>query len=243
MEFSLGITDQTLRLQYISIYQLLSMLSMCAAMVVWGTLADRFGRKLMLLRASFAAAIFYPLIAFVPNIWLLFIVRFVCSFFSGTYNPAQTLAISTTPPEKHGFALGLLSTDLWSGYMAGYLAGGIIASRFGFTVAFVCGGTLYFVSALLILFLTKDNFSRQNCLKKIKKERMPLKKLLSPGVCGILLLILIMGIAKRVDEPFLTELVDDVMRRTGSDELNLFFFRITGDSLFFTGLVSAGAAS
>ena len=242
MEFSLGITDQTLRLQYISIYQLLSMLSMCAAMVVWGTLADRFGRKLMLLRASFAAAIFYPLLAFIPNIWLLFLVRFVCSFFSGTYNPAQTLAVSTTPPEKHGFALGLLSTALWSGYMAGYLAGGIIASRFGFTVAFVCGGTLYFVSALLILFLTKDNFSRQNCLKKIKKDRMPLKKLLSPGVCGILLLILIMGIAKRVDEPFLTELVDDVMRRTGSDELNLFFFRITGDSLFFTGLVSAGAA-
>ena len=97
MEENLGIVDRTLRLQYISAYYFCGMISMCGAMIVWGMLADRFGRKLMLLRASFAAAVFYPLLALAPNVWVLLLVRFCCSFFSGTYNPAQTLAVSTAP--------------------------------------------------------------------------------------------------------------------------------------------------
>ncbi|MBR2720018.1 MAG: MFS transporter [Lentisphaeria bacterium] len=78
MEEYLGITDRALRLQYISGYYFCGMISLCGAMIVWGMLADRFGRKLMLLRASFAAAVFYPLLAFAPNIWILFLVRFCC---------------------------------------------------------------------------------------------------------------------------------------------------------------------
>ena len=102
------------------------MLSLCIATSVWGILADRFGRKIMLLRASYGAAILYPLLAFAPNFWVLASIRFICSFFSGTVNPAQTLLIATTPSEKHGFVLGVLSTGVSSGNMLGYLLGGII---------------------------------------------------------------------------------------------------------------------
>ena len=94
---NLHVTDDSIRGLYVSIYYLASMVSLCIATSVWGMLADRFGRKLMLLRASYAAAIFYPLLALAPNFGILLLIRFVCSFFSGTVNPAQTLLITTTP--------------------------------------------------------------------------------------------------------------------------------------------------
>ena len=123
---NLNIADDNIRGVYVSIYYLASMLSLCIATSVWGILADRFGRKIMLLRASYGAAILYPLLAFAPNFWVLASIRFICSFFSGTVNPAQTLLIATTPSEKHGFVLGVLSTGVSSGNMLGYLLGGII---------------------------------------------------------------------------------------------------------------------
>ena len=242
METHLGITDQAVRLQYISAYHFSGMISLCAAMVVWGMLADRFGRKMMLLRASFAAAIFYPLLALVPNIWLLLLVRFCCSFFSGTYNPAQTLAVTTTPKEKHGFALGVLSTALWSGYMLGYLIGGVVADRFGFTVAFASCGIVYAISGLLVLFFTKENFNREVEQKKLAAVNKPVKELLTAGVCGILAMILFMGVARRIGEPFLAELVGDVMNGQETVTIDLLFFSISGTDIFFTGIISAAAA-
>ena len=124
---NLGIADDNVRGLYVAIYQFASMLSLCVGTSVWGILADKFGRKLMLLRASYCAAFLYPLLVFAPNFAMLVIIRFVASFFSGTVNPAQTLLVSNTPEEKHGFVLGTLSTSVWSGNMTGYLLGGFIA--------------------------------------------------------------------------------------------------------------------
>ena len=242
MEEYLGITDRMLRLQYISLYHFCSMISMCGAMIVWGMLADRFGRKLMLLRASFAAALFYPLLAFAPNIWILLLVRFCCSFFSGTYNPAQTLAVSTAPAEKHGFVLGVLSTSLWSGHMLGYLVGGVIAEKFGYTTAFVSCGAVYAFSAILILFFVKEEFNPQKERKNLEKIKRPFREMLTPAVSGILLLVLMMGIARRIDEPFLAELVADVLKAGEVEVWNFGFFSISGGSVFFTGIISAAAA-
>lgn len=242
MEDYLGITDRGLRLQFISAYHFCGMISLCVAMVVWGMLADRFGRKMMLLRASFAAAVFYPLLALVPNIWLLLLLRFCCSFFSGTYNPAQTLAVSTSPQEKHGFVLGVLSTALWSGYMLGYLIGGVVAENFGFVVAFASCGIVYGIGGLLVLFFVDENFDRNVEQKKLAAVRKPVREMLTPGVGGILLLVLFMGVARRIGEPFLTELVSDTMNGEEKFTLNLYFFSLSGSDVFFTAIISAAAS-
>lgn len=225
---NLHIDDENLRGVYVSIYYLAGMLSLCIATAVWGMLADRFGRKLMLLRASYAAAFFYPLLALAPNFWVLATIRFVCSFFSGTVNPAQTLLIATTPPEKHGFVLGLLSTATSSGNMLGYLLGGVIVHYYGYTTAFFSCGAIYLASALLVQFFAKDDFNVKLVKKKREKSRYKFREVATPAVLWILILFLFFGVANRLVQPYMALLVEKVHGFSGA--------------AFYTGIVSAAAS-
>ena len=218
--------DQT-RGVCVSVYYLAGMVSFTVACAVWGVLSDRLGRKLMLLRASYAAALFYPLLAFAPDFRVLVLIRFICSFFSGTVNPAQTLLITNTPPEKHGFVLGTLSTAIWSGNMTGYMSGGLIVHYFGYTAAFAFCGGLYLISGLLVHIFAEERFTRPE-KPRTKPARTPLRQLLLPGTLRLLILFLVLGIARRIEEPFVAMQVELVH---GS-----------GDAAFYTGIVSAAAA-
>ena len=223
---NLHIDNEKLRGLYVSLYYLAGMSSLCVANVVWGILADRFGRKIMLLRASYAAALFYPLLSLAPNFWILVLIRFVCSFFSGTVVPAQTLLVSTTPPEKHGFVLGAISTSIWSGNMVGYLAGGLIVHYAGFKTAFFTCGAIYLLSAILVHIFVKENFSYTAAKKE--KVKFSFKYLSNPVIVWLLVMFLLMGIARRLEQPFLAMQVELVHGKDGA--------------AFCTGILSAAAA-
>ena len=227
---TLHVADDQLRGFYVSLYYFAGMSSMCVASTIWGILADRFGRKIMLLRASYMAALSYPLLAFAPNVGTLILIRFLCSFFSGTVNPAQTLLVTTTPEEKHGFALGTLSTSVWSGNMTGFLSGGLIVHYFGYTAAFMTCGAIYLISALLVHIFVKEDFHRAVSVAAPKKEntRRRLRDIASPAVRWLLLMFLLMGIARRIEQPFIAMLVEQLNGEQGA--------------AFFTGVVSAAAA-
>ena len=185
MRNSLHIVDDSIRGVFVSTYYLAGMISLCIATTVWGMLADRFGRKIMLLRASYGAAIFYPMLAFAPNVWVLIVIRFFCSFFSGTVNPAQTLLVSTTPSDKHGFVLGTLSTSTWSGNMLGYLAGGLIVHYFDYKTAFMTCGVIYLISGLLVHIFVREDFAppiKQVNGGKQEKVGYKLRDLVTPAV-------------------------------------------------------------
>ena len=214
----------------VSIYTLTGMTSLCIATAFWGIIADRFGRKLMLLRASYAAALFYPLLSLAPNFYTLLAIRFVCSFFSGTVNPAQTLLVSTTPAEKQGFALGTFSTAIWSGDMLGYLLGGVIVDYFGYTAAFAICGVIYFTSGLLVHLFIHEDFHRVVAEPTEKKESrwQSFRRLATPAIVWLLVLFMLNGLARRTDGPFIAMLVE---------KINGF-----NRAAFYTGIISAAAA-
>ena len=225
---NLHIDDENLRGVYVSIYYLAAMVSLCIASTVWGMLADRFGRKLMLLRASYAAAFFYPLLALAPNFWVLAGIRFVCSFFSGTVNPAQTLLIATTPSEKHGVVLGVLSTATSSGNMLGYLLGGVLVHYYGYTTAFFTCGGIYLASGLLVHIFAKDDFNVKLAKKERSKGQYTFRETATPAVLWILVLFLFMGTSSRLVQPYMALLVEAVHGFKGA--------------AFYTGIVSAASS-
>jgi DHA1 family multidrug resistance protein-like MFS transporter len=125
---------------------------------IWGLLADRYGRKLMMLRANFGAAIILAGMGFVPNVEWLLVLRLVQGLFAGTIGAAMTLVVCTTPERRHGIALGILTTVVSAGNMAGRYLGGEFAETFGYAWAFRFAGIVLLIAGFLILLAVKENF-------------------------------------------------------------------------------------
>src|SRR5271155_242344 len=77
---------------------------------LWGRLADRHGRKLMLLRSSVAVALFAGLMGASSNVWQVFAFRALMGVFAGFSSTAIALVASQAPEERLRFALGWLRT-------------------------------------------------------------------------------------------------------------------------------------
>lgn len=227
MKDALGLTDDAQRGAWVAVFTFAGLVSLFLANIMWGMLADRFGRKLMLLRASYGTAIFYPLMVFSPDVYWLIGFRALSALFTGTVNPAQTLLVSTAPKERHGYVLGVISTAVWSGNLTGYLLGGVIVEIWGYTAAFMSCSFLYFISGLMVQFLVKENFKAPE--KSDTRERLKLsREIMAPGVIAVLLMFMLMGAGRRIDQPFVAMLVELINGEKGA--------------AFYTGLISAGGA-
>ncbi|ANI84256.1 multidrug efflux MFS transporter [Kosakonia oryzae] len=123
---------------------------------MWGSLADRKGRKLMLLRASLGMAIAILLQAFATNVWQLLILRGIMGLTSGYIPNAMALVASQVPRERSGWALSTLSTAQISGVIGGPLMGGFLADHLGLRIVFIITAMLLIVSFLVTLFLIKE---------------------------------------------------------------------------------------
>jgi len=123
---------------------------------MWGSLADRKGRKLMLLRASLGMAIAILLQAFATNVWQLLLLRGIMGLTSGYIPNAMALVASQVPRERSGWALSTLSTAQISGVIGGPLMGGFLADHVGLRTVFLITAILLMVSFLVTLFLIKE---------------------------------------------------------------------------------------
>lgn len=128
---------------------------------IWGKLADKYGRKVMLLRSGFGMAIITSLMGFATAPWHLLVLRLLNGVVSG-FNPAAVaLVSSTTPKSRMGFAMGIVQSGSVAGTILGPLLGGLLADNIGYRPIFYITGALILVASLLALFLVKENFDRE----------------------------------------------------------------------------------
>lgn len=202
IKWKFGITDEGELGVHVAFFNFFGFLSFCLAAPLWGYLADKYGRKLMLLRACFVSAALFPLLILAPNIVLLTFGRFVMSAFSGTVTAAQTFVASNTPEEHQGFALGTLSTSIWSGHLFGYMVGSAVVHYLGFYAGFLSGSILLLIGGFLALFFVKEDFVP---VVRVKEKRSFFASLTgwSATIWIVMLLFIMMGLARRFDEPYL----------------------------------------
>lgn len=124
---------------------------------LWGRLSDRMGRKLMLLRATFAAVVVVGSMAFVTGPWQLLVLRLLQGTLTGTVPAATSLVAATAPAEKAGWRLGALQTVIFVAAGVGPALGGISADSAGLRASFFVASALLVVSAGLVLFGVKEN--------------------------------------------------------------------------------------
>ncbi|CBG87206.1 multidrug efflux MFS transporter [Citrobacter rodentium] len=194
---------------------------------LWGSLADRKGRKLMLLRASLGMAIAILLQAFATNVWQLFLLRGIMGLTSGYIPNAMALVASQVPRERSGWALSTLATAQISGVIGGPLMGGFIADHVGLRPVFFITAMLLVVSFLVTLFLIKEG--ARPTLKK--SERLSGKAVFASLPYPALIISL-----------FFTTLVIQLCNGSISPILALFIKSMAPDSnniAFLSGLIAS----
>lgn len=133
---------------------------------IWGTLADRYGRKIMLLRSGFGMAITVSLMGFVQNPWQLLVLRLLNGMIAG-FNPAAvSLIAATTPKERSGYAMGMLQSSGVAGTILGPFFGGLLAQAIGFRGVFSSTGVVITLITVVVMFTVKENFVRPEKKKR-----------------------------------------------------------------------------
>jgi len=132
--------------------------TMMLASPLWGAVADRYGRKLMVERAAFGGAIVLLLMAFPRSAEELVLLRAVQGLITGTISAANALVAAAAPRERTGFAMGLLQVGLGAGVAVGPLIGGAVADIWGYRAAFYLTSALLLMSGLMVALWVKEEF-------------------------------------------------------------------------------------
>ncbi|CTR63432.1 Multidrug resistance protein MdtG [Escherichia coli] len=106
----LGVTGHSALNMWSGIVFSITFLFSAIASPFWGGLADRKGRKLMLLRSALGMGIVMVLMGLAQNIWQFLILRALLGLLGGFVPNANALIATQVPRNKSGWALGTLST-------------------------------------------------------------------------------------------------------------------------------------
>ncbi|WP_114811351.1 MFS transporter [Paraburkholderia kururiensis] len=156
----LGVSSQAAVIQWSGVAFGATFLGTAITSPLWGRLADRYGRKPMLVRAAIGMAVVMSLIGVAHTVHQLVALRLAAGLVGG-YASASTVMVGTQAPrERAGWALGVLSTGALAGNLIGPLVGGLLPGWIGIRGTFFAGGAMIAVAALLTLFVVKEDFHR-----------------------------------------------------------------------------------
>ncbi|NPT54721.1 MFS transporter [Paraburkholderia elongata] len=155
----LGVTSSSAVVQWSGVAFGVTFLGTALTAPIWGRLADRFGRKPMLIRAAVGMAVVMSTIGLAHNIYELVTLRFAAGLVGG-YASASIVMIGTqAPQERSGWALGVLSTGVLAGSLVGPLIGGLLPNLIGIRGTFFAAGAMISVAAILTVVLVKEDFT------------------------------------------------------------------------------------
>ena len=125
---------------------------------IWGALADRHGRRVMVLRVAFSGAVVIGLMGLTQNIWQFFGLRVIQGALTGVVAASTALASSFVPRERLGYAMGLIQMALFAGNAVGPLLGGTVADHVGYRASFAVAAGLFLAAGATTLVLVREDF-------------------------------------------------------------------------------------
>ena len=216
-----------------------SPLTMTVFAPVWGALADRYGRRIMLLRAYFGGLIVLSLMGVAQSVVFLVFLRLIQGALSGSVSASQTLVATHTPSRHSGFALGALNSAVFSGSLAGAFLGGWTAEHYGYRTAFILSGGLMLISLTLIFFGVREKFVPP---KKLEGETLFASLKVEPTQLKIVLpiLLLMAGVmfVRQFDSSYIAVLVQTIRGSLeGASILSGILFAASGIAGVVSGFV------
>lgn len=156
----MGVTDNDRVKLYVGITGFLFSFSMAIFSPLWGYLADRYGRKKMVLRAFISSSIILFLTGQFKFIGAFIILRILQGALTGTVPASNMFFISTTPKEHLSQAVSIMFSAIFIGSALGPVLGSVIANAWSLEATFYIGSLLLSLGVWFIaLFVREDKNS------------------------------------------------------------------------------------
>lgn len=152
----LGIINQELTIRWSGLVFSGPFLMSFFLVPIWGYLGDKYGRKLMVVRAVFGLGLAQLINGSAQNIYHLLGGRIIQGLMSGFIPASMALISSTTPKNKTGYALGIIQTATSGGTILGPIIGGFLADQIGIRTLFFITSSLCFIAGVLVIVFIKE---------------------------------------------------------------------------------------
>ena len=180
---------------------------------LWGRIADRRGRKLSLLRSSFAIALFTGLMGLATDVWQFFGARAIMGAFAGFTAAAIALVASQVPERRLGWALGWLSTGQLVGSLVGPVVGGALADITGsYRMPFFLTSGMTMIALVLVWWVVQEDFTPPKAGGKSKSLFGGLALVTgSAGLMALFFVLLMAQFSVRTVQPVVTLFVQELI--------------------------------
>lgn len=146
---------------------------------VWGMLSDRYGRKLMYVRALYAATGTALIAAFATEPWHIAVALAAQGAFSGFVPAAVALTSVSVPDRRLNSSLGLVTGGQYLGTTLGPAAGSILAVVLGYRGAILISALLPALAATFAVFVVPRDVLTAT-VAKVKTPRAGSRWTLAP---------------------------------------------------------------
>jgi DHA1 family multidrug resistance protein-like MFS transporter len=170
---------------------------------IWGSLADRLGRKMMVERAMFGGAVLLGAMSLVSNVQQLVVLRMLQGAVTGTVAASFSLVAAGTPQRDRAYALGMLQMGVYLGGSLGPTVGGFVADLWGYRACFVITAALLAIGGVLVTALVRE--ARSDLIVQGRDSFAGGMSLVlrSPGVLSVFALRFLVSAALRTANPML----------------------------------------
>ncbi len=124
----------------------------------WGVLADRHGRKPLILRSYYVEVAAMALAALSHNVWLYLVARALTGFALGNTGLMYASLTEVAPKNRVALALGLVNGSAPMGSLVGGLLGGFVVAQFGVHWLFGLDAIVSALTAILLTTLYRETF-------------------------------------------------------------------------------------
>jgi len=163
----------------------------------WGKLSDRIGRKPILVSTVSGNCLCYLALAFAPNVYAAFFIRFLGGLASGNGSVVQGYIADVTPPDERTGRMSYLSAAYNLGFIVGPAVGGMLANpaagHAGFRIPLLVASGLSGLCATgLFLFLKESRARRPHYIRQPSRFAAFSEAISHPTI-GRLMLVTFLG--------------------------------------------------
>jgi DHA1 family multidrug resistance protein-like MFS transporter len=212
-------------------------IALALASPVWGVLADRRGRRLMVLRSMVVGGVLIALMSLVQNVEQFLVLRILQGALTGTVAASTALVATIVPRDRLAPSMGLLQTSVYLGIAGGPVLGGLVAEVVGIRGTFVVAGALLGGAGVAVWLFVHEHYQpltgrRPGFIRSLQVG------LSSPTVRPVLVVLFLIQVSSAIVFPILPLVVEHLA--APGDPVKLYAGLAFGATAIFSALAAIG---